>query len=84
MKMETMQLNNIMFKVGNKYLYRIVSPGTIYERKAKISISRREREELKDILKDNGLFNTDKWHKIAKFYSDELENEDEYLINVLW
>jgi hypothetical protein len=82
--METMQLNNIIFKIGNKYLYRIVSSGTIYERKAKITISRREREELKSILKDDSLLNTEKWHRIAKFHSDELENEDEYLTNCLW
>jgi adenylate kinase len=68
--MKTITVNGMEFMLGLKWLHKIVNAGTIDERREKTAITENERDEIKKILTDNDLLQAEKWHKIARLYSE--------------
>jgi adenylate kinase len=68
--MKTIAVNGMEFMLGLKWLHKIVNAGTIDERREKTAITENERDEIKKILTDNDLLQAEKWHKIARLYSE--------------
>jgi hypothetical protein len=62
--MKTITINNICFKVGRKYVTRIKDG-----KETRYEVSAADFEQVREVMQNNELLDTEKWHKVAKIVS---------------
>ena len=73
LKHTTIRVNNIIFAIGNKYLYKIENSCLIHEHlERKAIVKKLGYKNLLSLLEDKDLTDAEKWRTFARIYDNEM------------
>lgn len=67
--LETITINNIVYKLGRAYLHCTVNDGTQFKHSGKIKLFGNDKKNLEDIFRNTDFTDAEKWSRISRFWN---------------